>query len=135
MSTPSKFWKPSQAQCRIIKAAAAVESGVKADQIRLEPGMRLNRQNHEIDSCINIARVTRNTDGSWEDTDLDDRVGWRTFKSGVPLTEDGRAIVDFYIHRYGYANDELLGNIVVHFENGELSKIGGYGSNSEHRIS
>jgi hypothetical protein len=134
LSAHLNFWKPSQEQCNIIKAAAAVECGIKANQIRLEPGMRLNRQNHEIQSCINIAIVTRLTDGSWEDTDLDDRVGWNTFKSGVPLTEDGRAIVDFYIHRYGYANDELLGNVVAFFENGQLSQIRGYGATAQHDI-
>jgi hypothetical protein len=127
MSTPLNIWKPSEAQCKVIKAAAALEAGIKVDQIKLEPGMRLNRQDDSVESSINIALVTKETDGSWGDTDLDDRVEWRTFRKGVPLTDDGRAIVDFYIHRYGL-NDELHGNIIVHFENGQLSRISGYGS-------
>jgi hypothetical protein len=132
MPAPTQFWKPSEAQCKIIKAAAARESEIKPDQIKLEPGMRLNREDEAVESSINIARVTKNTDGSWEDTDLDDRLSWSTFRKGVPLTEDGRAVVDFYIHRYGL-NDELYGNIIVFFENGQLSRIKGYGI-AEHAI-
>lgn len=132
MENTCKVWKPSQAQCKVIKAAAAMESGIKADQIKLQPGVRLNMRDHDVESCINIARVTRSTDGTWEDTDLDDRVEWRTFKKGVPLTDDGRAIVDFYIHRYGI-RDDLEGNVVVFFENGQLSRIRGYGV-KEHAI-
>ncbi|WP_338924506.1 hypothetical protein V0M98_33365 (plasmid) [Pseudomonas silesiensis] len=132
MDTTPAIWKPTQDQCWRIKFAAAQEAGLRVNQIKLQPGVRLNMQDHSVESSINIARVTRHTNGSWEDTDLDDRIEWRAFKKGVPLTEDGRAIVDFYIHRYGIDGD-LEGNVVVFFENGELSRIKGYGI-KEHSV-
>ena len=132
MENTRKLWRPSKAQCKVIKFAAAREVDIKVNQIKLCPGVRLNLKDESVESSINIARVTRQTNGEWGDTDLEDRIDWTTFKKGVPLTDDGRAIVDFYIHRYG-VDANLEGNVVVFFENGQLSRIRGCGV-KEHAV-
>lgn len=65
------------------------------------------------------------------DTDLDDHANWSDFKAGVTLTDAGTATVDFYIHHNSDAKAlsdyGLLGNIVVSYANGKITKIMGYG--------
>lgn len=47
---------------------------------------------------------------------------------GVALTEDGRAIVDFYIYARMTKSyeDDLRGNIEVYYANGQITRIKGY---------
>jgi hypothetical protein len=46
---------------------------------------------------MNIAKITNDPD--WNDTDLyDNAYTWRDFTKGVEMTDDGRAIVDFYVY-------------------------------------
>jgi hypothetical protein len=126
---------PSKAECALIKAAAAAESQpkLKATQVDLCPGLRHNVDEDSVSESINIALVTKMNDGTWGDTDLADTLDWSNFLSGVPLTEDGRAIVDFYIRSNRNSEDDegLYGNVTVHFSNGRLETVKGY-SISEH---
>lgn len=118
-------WKPTQAECDLIKQAAALESmpRVSVGALRLEPGIRYSLTPGNNRQSMNIATLTDRED--WEDTDLADFATWQQFREGVPLTEDGRAIVDFYIRPR--SGDDLLGNVVAIYEGGRLVAIHGCG--------
>lgn len=126
------IWKPTQAECDLIKQAAVLESLPRATpgQIKLEPGIRYNLSSKTAPECFNIARVSDLPD--WGDTDLVDRIDWKHFRNGVPLSEAGVAIVDFYIQSRTDAIaeklDYLLGNVVVFYAEGKLTAIRGVGS-------
>ncbi|MBD8089097.1 hypothetical protein IFT48_03815 [Pseudomonas fluorescens] len=132
------IWKPTQAQCDLIKQAAVLESCPNAmlGQIKLEPGIRYNTSSQTAPECFNIARVSTLPD--WADTDLVDRIDWKVFRKGVPLTEEGVAIVDFYIHSRTDAIadklDYLLGNIVVFYSEGELTAIRSIGATGNNHL-
>lgn len=124
-------WKPTPAQCALIKCAAVLESTPRASlgQIKLCPGLRYNTHDTTLPSHINIAKLSKQP--LWEDTDLADRLSWDAFRNGVELCEDGTAIVDFYIHARTEAMaaklDYLLGNVVVFYRDSALSAIRGIG--------
>lgn len=126
------IWKPTQAQCDLIKQAAVLESSPKGTlgQIKLEPGVRHNTVHPDTPLSFNIAQVSSLPD--WSDTDLYDRADWQQFRKGVELSQEGTAIIDFYIHARTDAIAEkleyLLGNIVVFFKDGDLCAIRGIGS-------
>lgn len=128
-----KTWKPTQAECDLIKRAAALESQprVSVSQLRLEPGIRYNTEDVTRDSSINIALVSDLED--WGDTDLEQVWYWSDFRKGVQLTDDGRAVVDFYIRPRTEAIadkhdlDHLLGNVVAYYADGKLVAIRGIG--------
>lgn len=131
MSQPA-IWKPTKAECEIIKRAAIQQAEVKVSAVMLQPGIRYNMVagSHENPHSMNIALVTALTDGTWEDTDLADHGEWMDFKRGVQLTDDGKAIVDFYIYsRRGVDHLGLLGNIVILYEGGKLVSVRGGHSN------
>lgn len=125
------IWKPTQAQCDLIKQAAVLESSPKGTlgQIKLDPGVRHNTVNPDTPLSFNIAQVSSLPD--WSDTDLFDRVDWQTFRKGVELSQEGTAIIDFYIHARTDAIaaklDYLLGNIIVFYADGKLAAIRGVG--------
>ncbi|AXH59610.1 hypothetical protein [Pseudomonas amygdali] len=121
------IWKPTQAQCDLIKQAAVLESCPKGTlgQIKLDPGARYNTSHPDTPVSFNIAQVSSLPD--WSDTDLYDRADWKTFRKGVELSQQGTAIIDFYIHARTDAIatklDYLLGNIVVFYADGKLFAI------------
>lgn len=129
------IWKPTQAECELIKRAAALESSPRATvaQLRLEPGIRYNVDDESIESSFNIALVTSHE--HWDDTDLEQAWYWSDFRKGVPLTEDGRAVVDFYIRprtdALAHKLDGLLGNVVAYYADGKLAAIRGTHSRGE----
>ena len=122
-------YKPTKADIEIIKAAAAMESvpRVSVGAVLLEPGYRHNTKRPSPES-INIALVS--DDPEWNDTDLSDYGQWSEFRKGIPLTADGRGIVDFYIRRRGDQYQELHGNITIRIEGGRLVKVHGYGQDA-----
>jgi hypothetical protein len=111
------IWKPTPEECRRLR-----EAGVKAANgrraISLEPGLRApwgpNPSRPDAEPAINIALVS--ADPEFADTDLFDYGSWSDFRLGVPLTADGRAIVDFYVRPTGFGADDgdsLLGHVTV----------------------
>lgn len=111
-----QIWKPTKEEADLIRSVAKAKvSGLR----KMEAGVRLNTEDGSVPISINIARVTKQTDDAWEDTDLFDFMPWPEFRKGVELTEDGRAIVDFYL----YNQYELDTNIVVYYEAGRIQKI------------
>ena len=128
------IWIPTQEQCDLIKAAASREAGLRLSRVLLEPGIRYNTDNPERNNAarniekgaFNIALIS--DDPEWNDTDLADNGDWKYFRRGVALTEDGRAIVDFYIRARNQQPDEdsLWGNVSVYYANGRIERIQGY---------
>jgi hypothetical protein len=118
----ARIWKPSADECRRLR-----EAGVKAAQgrraISLEPGLRCpwgpNPSRPDADPAMNIALVS--DDPKFADTDLHDYGRWSDFRRGVPLTPDGRAILDFYVRPTGFGadrGDSLLGHVTVWWRQG-----------------
>lgn len=124
----TKIWKPTATERAAIRAAGAREAvpSLSLATVVLEPGYRYSTADGGSgDSSINVALVS---DTGMNGTDLADYGHWSDFTRGVPLTEDGRAIVDFYIRRRGDPYNELLGNVGVHYAGGRIVRIHGYGS-------
>lgn len=116
------IWKPTSAECRAIRAYAQRAAG--CGRVKIEPGERTLLDVPIVDNVtnMNVLLVTKLTDDSWDDTDLFDHRDWKEFQRGVDLTDDGRAIVDFYIYSTGY-HGELETNIQVYFENGRVVRM------------
>lgn len=112
-----KVWKPTQDQCNSIKAAAYKECGCR---VRLEPGIRCSTVDDTIDDSINLLLVDKTESEGFVDSDLADFADWSTFRKGVPLTDDGRAFVDFYC----YNSDGLVSNLGVDYDNGTIECMG-----------
>lgn len=130
-------WKPTAAEVKAIKAAAAREGSMGVSAVILEPGYRRNLK-EDRPYTLNIALVS--DDPTWDDTDLDSYGEWKDFRSGVELTEDGRAIVDFYIRRRlpprhpDYGCDYLEGNVTVEYAGGRVTRIYGYGESGNYPL-
>lgn len=126
----TKIWKPTARECELIKQAAARESHCSVARVLLEPGIKTGpkwEQASEIKrGDYNIALVT--DDPNWNDTDLYEYGSWADFRKGVALTEDGRAIIDFYIRWRFDEEQELRGNVEVYYADGRLAEIRGYPS-------
>jgi len=119
------FWIPTREDITLIKQAASTETGLTVGRLILEPGRRCNIMFDGVDSNINIALVTRqhDADEEWhEDTDLECPEDLTEFKRGVTLTDDGKAIVDFYVRN----KDGLHGNVTVYYSDTKIQKIVGY---------
>lgn len=117
------IWKPTQAQCDLIRRAAAREvDRTSRFSLTLRPGLRYNTERNVSPASMNIALISNEPD--WDDTDLFDFSDWATFRKGVPLTEDGRAIVDFYVRDRN--EGELLSNISLDYAGGKIVRIYGY---------
>jgi hypothetical protein len=123
-------WKPTQTECTFIRAAAGKEARMNPRNLVLEPGIR-GHLTRNIEPQMNIALIS--DDPEWNDTDLDDYGSWADFRRGVPLTKAGRAIVDFYIYGKG-KYEQLEGNVSVYYENGNITRIHGYGSPDEYPV-
>lgn len=120
MAAKLNVWKPTADECKRIRDFTKREV---RGLTRMEGGTRINLQNGEIEQSLNIALVTQ--DEQWTDTDLNDFISWAGFRAGVPLTEDGRAVIDFYC----YSREGLETNIAVYYKDGAIVKMGRTGSN------
>jgi hypothetical protein len=128
-----KKFKITQAEADILKQCAQAESrsggsGLSLGNIWLEPGIRINVDKPEdFEVSMNILLCTDDPD--WEGTDLYDFASWKDFRAGVPLTDDGRAEVDFYVRskRVHPSGDMLFGNVQCIVENGEMVRVGSTG--------
>lgn len=124
------IWKPTKQEKQLIKDCAVAECGYKT--IRLEVGERYNLDDgFAAKESINIALVGRESD--WSDTDLLSPLPWGTFCKGVPLTEDGRAVVDFYCYRTVDGDQQLVSNVWVTYENGVIKSVEGVGKGFIHK--
>lgn len=112
-------WKPTRDETQLIRECAARETGLRAGSLSIEPGYRRN-----VDtgcSAMNVAAISDDPD--WDDTDTIGVGRWTDFAAGVPLTNNGRAIVDFYL----YGKERLRGNLTVTYAAGRIRAIHGVG--------
>lgn len=116
------FWIPSREDIALIKQAASTETGLALGRLILEPGARFNIDDESLERNINIALVTKFSNDSWDDTDLDSPYDLVEFLRGVTLTDDGKAIIDFYVSN----KDGLHGNVVVYYSAGRIDRIIGF---------
>lgn len=120
MASKQNVWKPTADECKRIRDFTKQEV---RGLTRMEGGTRINLQDGEIEQSLNIALVAKTED--WQDTDLNDFISWAGFRAGVPLTEDGRAVIDFYC----YSREGLETNIAVYYKDDAIVKMGRTGSN------
>lgn len=112
----SKNIKPTADELRIIRAYAEKAAGLS--KVRLEPGIRVNINDNNVERSINVLLVTKDDPLNWGDTDLWSTANWNEFKKGFP-SKDGEAIVDFYVYGLGYSG-QLECNVQAHFKDGRL---------------
>lgn len=126
----ARTWKPTPAECKLIRDAGRREAG--AARFLMEVGLRFNCDTPERESgyAMNLARVSDDPD--WADTDLAGFEPWAAFRKGVLLTDDGRAIVDFYVSTPAtrWEDSELRGNVTVTYAAGRIERIQGVGPHS-----
>ena len=116
-----KTWKIKPQEAIVILDAASRESGYSKSRIFIEAGLRINTDKPKAEN-INVALISDDPD--WNDTDLADFVDFATVRKGVTLTDNGTAIVDFYIYTKG-DDGQLQSNITVHYSDGAIIKIEG----------
>lgn len=136
----ANIWHPTADECRILRACA--EKSARARNVIMRPGSRYNvkatpeehERHRELQSQpggdFNIRLIS--TDEDWNDTDLSDNsTTFAQFRRGVLLTEDGRAVVDFYVYtRLGFGRDydeELQTNVQAIVEGGRMVRVEGTG--------
>lgn len=128
--TERRIWKPTPAECKLIKQAASRESEPRltTTQVKLCPNNRVSLVDGDFN--INAALVSKQLD-PFADTDLFDTHAWPSFRSGVTLTDDGRAVVDFSIRHISgdrfEDNAGLYGHVTVYYEDGKVTSIRGTG--------
>jgi len=139
-----RLWKPTPEECRTLRYCAERSAGAR--NVIMRPGSRYytGKDADHIARTIDLANrpggafnllfITKEEapDQIPDDTDLDDNcAGFAEFRKGVLLTEDGRALVDFYVYsRKGVGRDydeELETNVQAHVENGRMVRVTGTG--------
>lgn len=126
------IWKPTQAECDLLKKAAAKETGYPMKHLRFTAGKRYNTDHDGMPEDMNWLLVSKLVgEELGQDTDLADDLDWETFRKGVNLSQEGSAVVDLYIRPINEATadkhhyDHLMGNIVVTYEGGKITRISG----------
>lgn len=87
--------KTIKEQC---KAIAKKHS--RASRFQIEIGERYNIDTAFDRTSINVLSISNDPTGEWNDTDLNTTVDFSTLRKPLEMTEDGRAIVDFYIYEW-----------------------------------
>lgn len=113
------LWKPTPSERRIIRDCASRSAGMRS--VKIEVGERYLIEAVNLTS-INIRLLSNDPD--WNDTDLYQSLPWSEFVRGVPLTDDGRALVDFYVYSPGEYG-ELKTNVQACYEHGALQWVEG----------
>lgn len=116
-----KLWFATPDEKRAIRAVAAASENLKPQAIAIEIGERyaLTRA-PDVDwkdtISINLLTFPGEMEGK-DNSDLHQTVPWSDLDYGVPLTIEGRAVVDFYVYekRVGDTGD-LLTNVQAHVE-------------------
>lgn len=115
----TRHWKPTAADLRAIRAYAAASEGYRPQAVHIEIGERASTDpSRHWDTSTNLLLVNSgDPDDFLEGTDLDQFRSWADFKAfGIPLTEDGRAIVDFSVYEKEFGGDhgDLITNVQAH---------------------
>ena len=106
------LWKPTTTEKKNIRAYAAKFEKLRPAQIIIEAGERVSLVTGN--TSFNVLLIDQTPD--WDESDLHDTHGWTdTLTRGIPLTEDGRAVTDYYVYEKVW-NDhgDLLTNVQTH---------------------
>lgn len=118
----NKLYKPNAEEKRIIRRCAEKSAGFK--RVEINPSTKRHLDDLSKPEHMNILFVTNEPKG-WNDTDLADNCfSWGDFLRGVEMTEDGRAIIDFYVYDMG-RYPELQTNVTIYVEGGRLVRVDG----------
>lgn len=127
-------WKPTADEKRAIRAFAAASEGRPPRALHIEIGERIG-EGGNFDTSFNILILTRGdtTRDAFGTTDLNQPLPWSFLDDGIELTEDGKALVDFYVYEKLFDDHgDLLTNVQAHVEtvegNPRLVKISGTGA-------
>lgn len=71
----------------------------RSRRFKIEIGERFNTE-ADLGTSINVLAVSRDPSGEWDDTDLYTTQDWGLIRKDIPMTADGRAILDFYIYEW-----------------------------------
>jgi hypothetical protein len=131
MTKPKKI-RPTSAECSLIRKRTLSALGLKPHNLKMEPGRRYNTKDQQVETHINIARVTHAEPlspewfGFGDDTDLSDHATWMDFRNGFDPSPDGYAIIDFYCY-YIIPFDEygcdLIDNVTAYFDREGLFRL------------
>jgi hypothetical protein len=122
-------WKANAEERRAIRAVAATGEKRKPGSITIEIGLRYPLTG---DGTVSENILLVDPTGDIDNTDLHDTRPFSDLDGGVPLSSDGKAIVDFYVYEKAF-NDHgyLLTNVQAYVEMIEgkprLKKITGTG--------
>ncbi|UVD36636.1 hypothetical protein RCXUPER_218 [Rhodobacter phage RcXuper] len=128
-------WTISATDRRAIRAYAARAERLQPRQIDLDLGYRysisdVKKNPHDVRISSNVYLVDETPD--WEESDLHDLRKFSEAKA-IPLTRDGRALVDIYVYKND-ADRELLTNVQAYIETVDgkpvMVKLAGTGSRS-----
>lgn len=107
-------WKITPADRRAIRAYAAQGEKLKPGQITIEVATRVSTIFGNSRTSMNVYNIDDTED--WSESDLHDKHAFSSVKA-IPLDEQGRALVDFYIYEKepgGFG--ELLTNVQAYAE-------------------
>jgi hypothetical protein len=114
--------RPTSAERRFVRECAARSAGER--RVEVCPSTRVLLEGDKTPQ-MNVALLT--SDPSFEDTDLhDNALRWSDFARGFELTEDGRAVLDFWVYSLG-RDAELKTNVTAYYEAGRLVRVEGTG--------
>lgn len=108
------YWKITPAHRRAIRAYAAQVEKLKPGQITIEVATRVSTVFGNSRTSMNIYNIDDTED--WSESDLHDKHAFGSVKA-IPLDEQGRALVDFYIYEKAFDDHgELLTNVQAYVE-------------------
>lgn len=109
--------RPTAEEKRIIRDCAARGAGFRS--VEVNPSTRVNLTDPDRGAAMNVLLVADHID----QTDLfDNAYAWSDFTRGFDMTDDGRAIIDFYVYNRGQY-PELQTNITAYWEKGRLVRV------------
>ena len=113
-------WRPTADERRRIRAFTC--QAARLPSVTLRPELRISTI-RSSDPTLNLALLTDVLDGSGPNhTDLSEDTSWATFVAAVPLTDDGRAVVEVAVYSRGHGS-ELKLHVLVAYAKGQITAL------------
>lgn len=109
------IWKPTADDKRTIRAVAAASERCKPGALQIEVAERASITPGSNAVSTNLLLVGGTPEDLFAGSDLHQPLPWNELDCGIELTEDGRAVVDFYVYEKVFGDHgELLTNVQAH---------------------